>query len=92
MGEYVEYIVIALAALILLCPILAWRIHKMHRFSKSVKDFSSKPFVCPNCGHRFHPKKRIVIAVGEDKAYIKCPACKKRDFCQRPYDFDENRS
>lgn len=92
MGEYVEYIVIALVALILLCPILVWRAHKMHRFSKSVKDFFSKPFVCPNCGHRFHTKKKIAIAVGEDKAYLKCPACKKRDFCKRPYDLDENQS
>lgn len=92
MGEYVEYIILAIVALIVLSPIIAWRAHKMHRFLKSVETFVSNPFVCPNCGHRFHTKKKIVVAVSEDKAYLKCPACKKRDLCDRPYDLDETQS
>ena len=89
MGEYVEFIILAIVVLIVLAPIVAWQACKMRRFSKSVKKFVSKPFVCPHCGHRFHTKKKIIAAVGEEKAYLKCPACKKRDLCGRPYDFDE---
>ena len=87
-----EYIILAIVVLIALSPIIARQIYRMHRFSKSVKEFASKPFVCPNCGHRFQVKQKVLIAVGKEKAYLKCPACKKRDACGRPYDFDEPRS
>lgn len=92
MGDVAEYVILAIIALMILTPIVARRIYKTYRFSKSVAAFVSKPFVCPNCGHRFYTEQKIVIAVGEDKVYLKCPACKKRDLCGRPYDFDESQS
>ena len=82
------YIILGILVLLAFSPRIAWEIYCRQRYSRNVKDFVSKPFVCPNCGHRFYTKQRVVTALIDDKAYLKCPNCKKRDVCGRPYDFD----
>jgi transcription elongation factor Elf1 len=83
-----KYIIFAIVAIVAFGPTVAWRVYRVYRYSKATQDFVSKPFVCPNCGHRFYTQQRIIHPVGENKAYLKCPNCKKRDLCGRPYDFD----
>ena len=85
-----EYIVLVIVVLIIFGPRIAWRLYQRYRYSESIKNFVSKPFVCPNCGHRFYTKQKIIHPLGENKALLKCPKCGKRDVCGRPYDFDEN--
>ena len=88
-----KYIFLPIAAIIIVGPTIAWRIYRVYRHSQDTKEFVSKPFVCPNCGHRFyakHTKQKIIHGVGENKAFLKCLGCGKRDICGRPYDFDEN--
>ena len=49
-------------------------------------------FACPNCGHRFYAKwyqlmfrsQRYTVHMF-NQARIKCPKCKIRDMCGRPY-------
>ena len=84
-----KYIFLAIVALIIFAPGIAWRLCQRYRYSESIKDFVSKPFVCPNCGHRFHTKQKLIHPITENKAFLKCPSCGKRDICGRPYDFDE---
>ena len=76
-------------AVIVLGPTLGWRIYKMHRYSRLCKEFVSKPFVCPNCGHRFYTTQKFIQPISEHKAILKCPKCGKRDVCGRPYDFED---
>ena len=85
-----NYIVMAIILTVGFGPAFAWNIYKIYRYSERVKDFVSKPFVCPNCGHRFYTKQKIIRPIGENKALLKCPNCRKRDVCGRPYDFDED--
>ena len=85
-----NYIVMAIILIVGFGPSIAWNIYKRYRYSERVKDFVSKPFVCPNCGHRFYTKQKIIHPIGENKALLKCPNCRKRDVCGRPYDFDED--
>lgn len=83
-----KYIVLGIGAIIILGPMVAWRVYKIYRYSENTKEFVSKPFVCPNCGHRFYSQKKIIHPVGDNKAFLKCPTCGKRDLCGRPYDLD----
>ena len=83
-----KYIILGFVAFIVFAPAIAWRVHKIHRFSQRKTAFVSKPFACPRCGHRFITKQRCFFPVGEDKALLKCPSCGKRDVCSRPHDLD----
>ena len=85
-----KYIVAVFVLILLLLPEIIWRVYKAHRYSEYVKEFVSKPFVCPNCGHRFYVTKRVFYPLDENKAILKCPKCGKRDICTRPYDLDLN--
>ena len=88
--EIIAKIVFGVIILVLLLPTVAWRVYKRWHISKSRKEIVSKPFVCPSCGCRFYAKNIWIRPMGEDKAYLKCPACGKRDICGRPYDLDMN--
>lgn len=85
-----KYIFLAIVLFILFSPKIIWRLYQRYRYSERIKNFVSKPFVCPNCGHRFYTKQRIIYPLGENKALLKCPNCGKRSICGRPYDFEEN--
>ena len=87
---FMDYVIFVLAVVFLLSPFILWRACKVHRVVGAAKNFASKPFVCPNCGHRFCTRKSIAVPAGRDKAYLKCPRCGKRDVCGRPYDLEEN--
>ena len=80
---------IAILAILVLGPPIAWRVYRWHSYAQTTKEFVNKPFVCPNCGHRFYTKQRIIQPISENKAYLKCPNCGTRDFCGRPYDFEK---
>ena len=82
------YILLGIAVIVIFLPKILWRIYVSYRHSQSVKEIVSKPFVCPNCGHRFYTQEKILRSIGENKAILKCPKCGKRDLCGRPYDFD----
>ena len=82
------YVIAGLIFAVLLAPRFIWGIYVRYRYSNKIKDFASKPFVCPMCGHRFYTRQRMIHPIGEDRAYLKCPSCGKRNVCGRPYDFD----
>jgi len=49
---------------------------------------SRKPYACPNCGHIFTKKWYALmfkssppVKDGSGELRLKCPACKKVDFC-----------
>jgi len=47
-------------------------------------------YVCPHCGHRFKPGVRILWSLHVmDEYLLRCPQCKKRDWCSLSYDQDE---
>lgn len=83
-----KYIFLAFVVIIVAGPTIILRIWSRYSHWEKIKEMVSKPFVCSNCGHRFYTKQRIIRIVGENKAILKCPNCKKRDVCGRPYDFD----
>lgn len=85
-----EYIILGAIALLVLSPYIIWEIYRLCRSIRWWREFVSKPFVCPNCGLRFYTQQRFIRPIGENKAFLKCPGCGKRDLCARPYDFDEN--
>ena len=87
-NEIITRIVIGALLLLIALPSIGWRIYTRRRFSEDMKEFVSKPFVCPNCGFRFYIKSKVVRPIGKDRAYLKCPSCGKRDLCKRPYDLD----
>ena len=72
------YFVLGLIAVILILPSTIWRVYQWHCSKEAVKKMISKPFVCPNCGHRFYTKQKMIFSLSENKAYLKCPACNKR--------------
>ncbi len=84
-----KYILLAIALIVAFGPAFALRVHRAYSRSITLKEWASKPFVCPNCGHKFYTKQRIVHPLGENKGYLKCPNCGKRDICGRPYDFED---
>ena len=83
-----EYIILGVIVAIIFVPMIAWRIYRIYSRSKANEEILSKPFVCPNCGHRFYTQQKVVRIIGENKAYLKCPSCGKSDVCGRPYDID----
>ena len=85
-----KYIFLGVVVLILFVPRILWNVWSRYRYSQWLKDFVSKPFVCPNCGHRFYTEQKIIHPLGENQALLKCPNCGKRDICGRPYDLDQN--
>ena len=80
---------LGILAILVLGPTIAYRTYIKYRYSRALKEFVNKPFVCPNCAHRFYTKQKIIQPIGENKAYLKCPNCGKRDICGRPYDFEK---
>jgi len=88
----VKYILIAIVAIVILTPEILWRVYLRSKREERFNDFYSKPFVCPNCGHRFYAKLNRLRPASENKALLKCPNCGKRDLCGRPYDFEEDKS
>jgi|GEM_PF-2497518 len=49
---------------------------------------SKKPYACPNCGHIFSKKwyslmfkPAPTVKYGNGELKLKCPSCKKTDFC-----------
>ena len=85
-----NYIVMMVILIVVFTPTFVWNTYKVYRYLKRIKNFVSKPFVCPNCSHRFYTKQKIIHPICENKALLKCPNCGKRDVCGRPYDFYEN--
>lgn len=62
---------------------------------KDCKNEASKPFVCPECGHKFYVTPRAMLyrrnyrtILLQNNAYLKCPNCNKSSRCQRPYDVE----
>jgi len=52
---------------------------------------SKEPYACPNCGHIFRKKwyslmfkPGPIIRDGSGVLRLKCPSCKKTDFCTHP--------
>ena len=48
---------------------------------------SKSIYVCPECGHRFHPRffaAMFSIHVGSDRLF-KCPECGKKSMCPKDY-------
>ena len=87
-----KYIILGIILLVILIPKIIWEIHIHQRYLKNRKDFVSDPFVCPNCGHRFHSKKITTRPFAGNRAYLKCPNCGKRSICARPYDLDSDKN
>ena len=89
-----KIIFLGILAVLVLGPTIVWRVYRRNRYSLRVKELVSKPFVCPNCGHRFYADSKIIYPLGPmnllaDKLFLKCPQCGKRDLCGRPYDFED---
>lgn len=49
---------------------------------------SKEPYACPNCGHLFTKKwyslmfkSGPIVKDGSGELRLKCPSCKKTDFC-----------
>lgn len=83
-----KYIVLAIIAIVTVVPTAVWRIYRIRSRMRSVNEVLSKPFACPNCGHRFYAEQKVIRFMTENKAYLKCPKCGKSDLCSRPYDFE----
>ena len=83
-----KYIVGAVIIAVIVLPSVLRIIYRAHRRAESAQEVLSKPFVCPNCGHRFYFEGKGARIIGEDKAILTCPNCNKRDVCTRPYDYD----
>ncbi len=83
------YVVIGLIFVVILLPGIIKQIGIRARIWQTLSDAASKPFVCPNCGSRFYAPKGKLVFMGEDKALLKCPQCKKTSLCSRPYDLEE---
>ena len=83
-----KYIILGLLAALVAVPTFLRRAYRARRRSETLREMVSKPFVCPNCSHRFYTEQKIIHPVGENKAFLKCPKCGKRDVCGRPYDFE----
>ena len=87
--EIGTYIFLGIIVIIIIGPSVILHIGRRYNYWRSVKESMSKPFVCSNCGERFYAKqKTLPLFVGDEKAYLKCPKCKKRSICKRPYDMD----
>ena len=84
-----KYIVLAVALFVVFMPNIIWRVFRVQHRIQSIKDATSKPFVCHNCGHRFYANPNRFFFLTENRAYLKCPKCGKRDVCGRPYDFED---
>ena len=83
-----KYILLGIVAIVIFGPTIVWRIYSIRRSAQATGEKVSKPFVCPNCGNRFYTQQKIIFHTGENKAFLKCPKCGKRDSCGRPYDLD----
>ena len=83
-----KYIIGAAIIIVVALPSVLRILYRAHRRAESAQEVLSKPFVCPNCGHRFYFDGKRVRIVGEDKAALTCPKCGKRDVCTRPYDYN----
>ena len=76
--------------LVLLTAFDIWTLKSVlveRHYRKSVME---KPFVCPNCGHVFSVKLfqmplRLHSYMASESILVKCPKCKTRDHCKRPY-------
>ena len=85
-----SYIIIVLAMAMVLLPFIVDRTVRIYRHRQYVNNFLSKQFACPNCGYKFHATNRMVFPINDNKAYVKCPHCKKRDVCTRPFNSNDN--
>ncbi len=86
------YIVLGIIVfVVIIAPKIIRRICLEYSNAEKRREIVSKPFVCPNCGHRFYTKQKNILfqPMSENKAILKCPNCGKRDVCGRPYDIDE---
>ena len=83
-----KYIIGAAIIIVVALPSVLRILYRAHRRAESAQEVLSKPFVCPNCGHRFYFDGKRARIVGEDKAVLTCPNCNKRDVCTRPYDYN----
>lgn len=81
-------IAIILLVLIALAKVL-WELIWIFFGIARLKEFTEKPFVCPNCGERFYVKwpklfwYRIYSLELSGKAKLKCPKCGEKDMCRR---------
>ncbi len=82
------YIIIIL--LIIISLGLSIRQNK-RKFRFLTDNADKKTFVCPSCGHRFHPKwYQMVFSIPAidlyNSAKLRCPACHKWDMCTISHD------
>ncbi len=83
-------LVFVFVSLIIVLPII-WFFIKRYPMIAEMQDVLEKPFVCPNCGHKFKIKMRQVWyrfpAFYLVKGFkVKCPNCKKKDVCSTTYE------
>ena len=83
-----KYIVGAAIAVVVVLPNVLRFLYRARRRAERAKEVLSKPFVCPNCGHRFYFEGKGARIIDKDNAVLTCPKCGKRDLCTRPYDYD----
>jgi hypothetical protein len=62
-----KYIVGAVIIIVVALPSVLRIIYRAHRRAESAQEVLSKPFVCPNCGHRFYFDGKRARIIGEDK-------------------------
>ena len=81
--------ILAVIVVILVLVLFDWL--KLFPKIAILASLADKPFVCPNCGHRFYVKWYQLIfrqfsVYTYNKANFKCPCCKMHDMCSRPHD------
>lgn len=58
------------------------------------REYVTRPFVCPNCGHEFYTRwyrlwfLREWTMVACKKAKLKCPSCGEKDMCRWTGEWD----
>jgi len=58
----------------------------------SKKDISKNKYICPKCKKCFYPKKKKYIFLhnmSNESAFLKCPHCQKKSFCNVSHSPDD---
>ena len=84
----IELLIIIGALIVINIPTIVYHVITSVSSAKRNREIAEKPFVCPNCGERFHikwfqlygPKGWQLMMQGQ--SMFRCPKCNKKDLCK----------